>query len=50
MKGWKFPRVPLLTIEGLLDKTQRAGHPDDEPDLNFEKARQEARGEQKPLL
>jgi hypothetical protein len=25
----------LLTIEALLDGTQRAEHPDYEPDLNF---------------
>jgi len=30
--------VQLLTIEGLLNKTQYAGHPDYEPDLNFKKS------------
>ena len=29
----KFARVQLLTIDGLLDNTQRAEHPDYEPDL-----------------
>lgn len=36
--GKKFPRVQLLTIEGLLEKKQRAEHPDYQPDLNFRKA------------
>ena len=48
--GKKFPRVQLLTVEGLLNKTQRAEHPDYEPDLNFKKARQEKSGEQRKLL
>lgn len=30
--GKKLARVQLLTIEGLLNGTQRAGHPDYEPD------------------
>ena len=38
--GKKFARVQLLlTINGLLDGTQRAEHPDYEPDLNFKKAK-----------
>ena len=45
----KYPRVQLLTIEGLLSKKQRAEHPDYEPDLNFKKAKTEASGEQKEL-
>ena len=48
--GRKFSRVQLLTIEGLLNKTQHAEHPDYDPELNFKKAKQEASGEQKPLL
>ena len=48
--GRKFPRVQLLTIEGLLDKSQRAEHPDYEPDLNFKKARTESNAEQKTLI
>lgn len=48
--GKKFPRVQLLTIEGLLEKKQRAEHPDHQPDLNFKKAKAEASGEQKELL
>ncbi len=48
--GKKFPRVQLLTIEGLLEKKQRAEHPDYLPDLNFKKAKQEASGEKKTLL
>jgi hypothetical protein len=48
--GRKFPRVQLLTIEGLLSKKQRAEHPDYEPDLNFKKAKTEANAEQKELI
>ena len=48
--GRKFPRVQLLTIEGLLAGKQRAEHPDYLPDMNFKKAKQEATGEQKKLL
>jgi site-specific DNA-methyltransferase (adenine-specific) len=47
--GRKFPRVQLLTIEGLLSKKQRAEHPDYEPDLNFKKAKTEANAAQKEL-
>ncbi len=48
--GKKFPRVQLLTIEGLLNDNQRAEHPDYEPDLNFKKAKADAAEEQVPLL
>ncbi len=48
--GKKFPRVQLLTIDGLLSGKQRAEHPDYLPDLNFKKAKTEATGEQKTLL
>ncbi len=49
--GKKFARVQLLTIEGLLNNTRRAEHPDYEPDLNFKKAKAEAAGEQQqPLI
>ena len=48
--GRKFPRVQLLTIEGLLSGKQRAEHPDHAPDLNFKKARAEANAAQKSLL
>ena len=48
--GRKFPRVQLLTIEGLLAGKQRAEHPDYLPDINFKKAKTEATGEQKKLL
>ena len=47
--GKKYPRVQLLTIEDLLSGTQRADHPDHQPDLNFKRARQEAGAEQKSL-
>ncbi|MBI3877201.1 MAG: restriction endonuclease [Verrucomicrobia bacterium] len=48
--GKKFPRVQLLTIEGLLDGKQRAEHPDHAPDLNFKKVRAEAHGKQTEML
>ena len=48
--GKKFARVQLVTIEGLLDNTQRAEHPDYEPDLNFKKAKAESDAEQPPLF
>ena len=48
--GKKYARLQLLTIEGLLDKTQRAEHPDYEPDTGYKKARAEAHGEQAKLL
>jgi DNA modification methylase len=49
--GKKYPRIQLLTIEGLLNKTQRAEHPDYEPDLNFKKAKAEQHdGGQKVLF
>jgi hypothetical protein len=45
----KVARVQLLNIEGLLSKTQRAEHPDYEPDLNFKKAAVEKVGNQAKL-
>jgi site-specific DNA-methyltransferase (adenine-specific) len=48
--GQKYPRIQLLTIEGLLNQTQRALHPDVEPDLNFKKAKAESSSQQKELL
>jgi site-specific DNA-methyltransferase (adenine-specific) len=48
--GKKYARLQLLTIAGLLAATQRAEHPDYEPDLNFKKAKAEAHGEQTELL
>ena len=48
--GKKFARVQLLTIDGLLDGTQRAEHPDYEPDLNFKKAKAEGDAEQQSLM
>jgi site-specific DNA-methyltransferase (adenine-specific) len=48
--GKKYARVQLLTIEGLLSGQQRAEHPDQQPDLNFKKARAESNTAQKPLL
>ena len=47
--GKKIPRVQLLTIEGLLSGTQRAEHPDHQPDLNFKKAKAEANAQQPGL-
>ncbi len=48
--GRKFPRVQLLTIEGLLSGQQRAEHPDHQPDLNFKKAKAESSAAQKELI
>ena len=48
--GRKYPRLQLLTIEGLLDGTRRAEHPDYEPDTGYKKARAENSGEQPSLL
>ena len=38
--GKKYPRVQLLTIEGLMNGTQQADHPDYAP-ANFKQARKE---------
>jgi hypothetical protein len=48
--GKKYARIQTLDISGLLEGTQRAEHPDYEPNLNFAKAKAEPLGEQKPLL
>jgi len=48
--GQKYPRVQLLTVEGLLSGQQRAEHPEHEADLNFKPAKQEAHGKQTPLI
>jgi adenine specific DNA methylase Mod len=48
--GKKYPRVQLLTVDGLLTKRQRAEHPDYEPNLNFQKAKTEASGKQQNLI
>jgi hypothetical protein len=42
--GKKYPRVQLLTIEGLPDNTQRAEHPDYEPDELQESQGRKRRG------
>ncbi len=48
--GKKYPRVQLLTIEGLISGKQGAEHPDQQPDLNFKKAKAETDADQKQLL
>jgi hypothetical protein len=48
--GKKYPRVQLLTIDGLLSGKQRAEHPDHAPDLNFKKAKSESNAAQKKLI
>lgn len=48
--GRKYPRVQLLTIDGLLAGQQRTEHPDYEPDLNFKRARPESETEQGELI
>jgi hypothetical protein len=47
--GRKYPRLQLLTIEGLLSQQQRPEHPDYEPDLNFRKAKRQSDVEQTHL-
>ena len=47
--GKKYPRIQLLTIECLLNKSERAEHPDYEPDLNFKKPKAEATTKQEGL-
>ncbi len=48
--GKKFARVQLLTIDRLLNNTQRAEHTNYDPDLNFKKARAETDAEQQSLI
>jgi len=48
--GKKYPRLQLLTIAGLRSGTQRAEHPDQSPDLNFNKARAGSNARQKELI
>lgn len=45
--GKKYPRVQLLTIEGLLSGVQRAEHPDHVKDATFKKAKKETRSRKK---
>ena len=37
----KYPRLQLLTIEGLLSGKQRAEHPEYIPGVSFKKAKRE---------
>lgn len=39
--GKEYSRIQLLTIQGLLDRKQRAEHPDYQPGLTFKKAEAE---------
>jgi site-specific DNA-methyltransferase (adenine-specific) len=48
--GRRFPRIQLLTVNGLLSGTQRAEHPDYAPNLNFKKAKPESTETQGNLL
>jgi len=41
--GQRFPRIQMLTIEGLLSGQERAEHPDYVPDVNYRKAKREKR-------
>ena len=41
--GQRFPRVQMLTIEGLLSGRERAEHPDYVPDVNYRKTKREKR-------
>ena len=47
--GKKYPRVQLLTVDGLMDGSQRAEHPDAAP-ANFKQAKKETIGQQPELL
>ena len=48
--GKKYPRIQLLTVEGLMNKTQRAEHPDYEPDVNYKSAKAESNVKQPGLI
>ncbi len=51
--GKKYQRLQILTIQALLEGTQRAEraeHPDHQPDLNFKKAKAEKNTQQGELL
>jgi site-specific DNA-methyltransferase (adenine-specific) len=48
--GKKYPRLQILAIQDLLNGKARAEHPDQTPDLNFKKARQESNAAQPGLL
>jgi DNA modification methylase len=50
LAGKKYPRIQLLTIEGLLSGKESAKHPDYEPDLNFKRAKQESADEEQTSL
>ena len=41
--GKQYPRVQLLTVEGLLSGKQRAEHPEHVKDVNFKKAQKETK-------
>ena len=45
--GKKYPRVQLLTVEGLLSGKQRAEHPEHVKDVNFKKATKEPKAVRK---
>ena len=48
--GKKYSRIQLLTIEGLMNKTERAEHPDYEEDVNYKSAPVEANAKQQTLV
>lgn len=48
--GRNFPRIQLLTIEGLLSGSHRAEHPDHAPNVNFKKAKRESPDRQTTFL
>ena len=39
--GKKYDRIQLLTVEGLMNDTEHAKHPDYEPDVNYKSAQAE---------
>ena len=46
----KYPRIQLLSIEGLLSGQECAENPDVVSDLNFKEARVESNAPQKDLI
>jgi DNA modification methylase len=48
--GKKYARIQLLPVEDLMNKTQRAEHPDYEPDVNYKAAQAESNAEQQHLV
>ncbi len=48
--GKKYPRIQILSVEGLMNKTERAEHPDYEPDVNYKWAEATPNAQQQDLV